>query len=321
MEFKPLEQSRIADMADLWNQEWAGTFPMRERLLLQNVFEDRNLLNSGSWMAIDPATNRLLGFVTAKVWQDHESGMAFDDDAGWIQALVVDREARGRGIGGELLARAESALREKKVGRIVLGNDFYRRFFPGVPTENPDAKRWFERRGYTAFERSHDLLNEYEEAGSIERPEADGATFRLARPEDRDNLLAFMKRCFPGRWEYQTRYYWERGGTGREFVVLEKDGGEIIGFCRLNDDQSPILAQNIYWAPLFADKMGGIGPLGIDERFRGYRYGLSIVQAAIAELRERGVRSIVIDATPYVDFYGKLGYRPWRAYWPMHRIL
>ncbi|MDG0808650.1 GNAT family N-acetyltransferase [Cohnella rhizosphaerae] len=67
--------------------------------------------------------------------------------------------------------------------------------------------------------------------------------------------------------------------------------------------------------------MGGIGPLGIDEACRGHRYGISIVQAAIHFLTARGVRRIVIDTTPYVDFYGKLGYEVWKTYAKYDKML
>ena len=53
-------------------------------------------------------------------------------------------------------------------------------------------------------------------------PTAPDAVFRVATSDDREELLAFMTRCFPGTWDYQHRDYWERGGTGREFVLLEK---------------------------------------------------------------------------------------------------
>ncbi len=32
-----LAEERIADMTALWNKEWAGSLPMRERLLRQNM--------------------------------------------------------------------------------------------------------------------------------------------------------------------------------------------------------------------------------------------------------------------------------------------
>jgi GNAT superfamily N-acetyltransferase len=272
-------------------------------------------------MVVEEGTDRLLGFIVAKVWQDQESDVTFGSDTGWIHALIVDPDWRGRGIGGLLLGKAEEALRRAGVNRIVLGNDFHWRMFPGVPADRPSSRSWFEKRGYECLDSTYDLINEYELQDVVEHPQADGVTFRLARPADKESLLAFMKRCFPGRWEYQTKQYWERGGTGREFVVLEKDGGELIGFCRINDSHSPLLAQNNYWSPLFEEELGGAGPLGIDERFRGNRYGLSVVQAGVAFLRERGIRNIVIDTTPYVDFYAKLGYRTWKSYWRLQKQL
>jgi len=94
---------------------------------------------------------------------------------------------------------------------------------------------------------------------------------------------------------------------------LKKDD-EIVGFCRINDQDSPFIAQNTYWAPLYNNELAGLGPLGIDAKERGNGYGLAIVEAAIAFLRKRGHRRIVIDWTDLVDFYAKLGYQKWKTY-------
>src|SRR5699024_8165519 len=101
--------------------------------------------------------------------------------------------------------------------------------------------------------------------------------------------------------------------TGREFVVLRKNN-RIIGFCRINDEHSPMIAQNVYWAPLITGELGGVGPLGIDENERGQGYGLAIVEAGLAFLRQRGICHIVIDWTDLVNFYKKLGFCPWKGY-------
>ncbi|WP_246067130.1 GNAT family N-acetyltransferase [Paenibacillus koleovorans] len=334
---KPMTPEHTAAIVDIWNKEWIDHYPMRERLIRQNIMEDRNTCWSGSMVAWDEAEGRVVGFVAAKFWQDPEAGVDLSSDQGWIHALVVDPACRGCGIGTLLLREAESALRVCGVKQVRIGNDFHWRVVPGIPgkggealAEGPEARRWFLTRGYADVDIVYDLLNEYSASDRVELPVSAGVTFRLAKPEDREALNAFMERCFPGRWEYQTKQYWQRGGTGREFVVLVKDTetemetgdrGEIIGFCRLNDAQSPFLAQNVYWSPLFEQELGGVGPLGIDEQFRGYRYGLSIVQAAIHFLRERGIRHIAIDTTPYVDFYGKLGYRTWKTYWRVNKQL
>ncbi len=313
MRIVPLSENRIIDLCVLWNQELAAIFPMRERILKQNIFQDRNVLPEGSWMALDEESNDIVGFIVAKVWQDSVEGLDFGNRSGWIHCLLINSNYRGRGIGGELLKRAENAMRLRGVQVISIGGDFHWRVFPGIPDNLKDVQRFFSKKGYSTKETVHDLLNRYDPGASAQLPQFDKVTFRLARQDDREKLVAFITRCFSRRWDYQTRQYWERGGTGREFVVLEKEG-DVIGFCRINDSHSPILAQNVYWEPLFASELGGIGPLGIDKQFRGLNYGLAIVQAGIHFLLERGILQIVIDTTPYVDFYGKLGYTVWKTY-------
>ncbi|MGO4269216.1 GNAT family N-acetyltransferase [Paenibacillus sp. TAF58] len=313
MKYERFDIRHLEDILLLWNKELSDTFPMRLQLLRQNIVEDRHWLREGSWVAKEEETGQIVGFVIAKIALDGAEQFGIPRDVGWIHSLLVSDPARGCGVGSALLARAEEALRQEGARRIVLGNDLHRRLFPGIPDILEGMKRWFEKRNYVNREQVYDLLNVYREDQEVALPTAPDAVFRVATSDDREELLAFMTRCFPGTWDYQHRDYWERGGTGREYVILEREGA-IIGFCRMNDAQSPLLAQNIYWSPLFREELGGIGPLGIDESFRGYKYGISIVQAAVHYLRQRGIRNIIIDTTPYVDFYGKLNYKTWKSY-------
>jgi GNAT superfamily N-acetyltransferase len=313
MKYVPLSENHLHELCALWNREWKDSFPINERLLRQNSFQDKNLFIAGSWMAFDEKTNTLVGYIISKTWRDQVRDIQFDKDCGWIQVLVVEEAYRKSGIGFTLLRKAELAFQESGIQKVTLGNDFHYRFFPGVPHSLLDINPWFERQGYTEVEVVHDLWNTYESDPGVGLPEFEGVTFRLLEMHEGEQLIAFMKRCFPGRWEYQTIQYFLKGGTGREFVILVKEE-QIIGFCRINDASSTILAQNIYWSALFEDELGGAGPLGIDENYRGKNYGLAIVQAGIYFLLQRGIRNIVIDSTPYVDFYGKLGYKVWRNY-------
>ncbi|MFE5323174.1 GNAT family N-acetyltransferase [Paenibacillus sp. NPDC056579] len=312
MRYEPLTAAHISGLQRLWNTEWGHSFPMRERLLVQNVLEDRNVVGAGTRVAIDEATGELAGYVVAKRWQDSIGGLDYGSELGWIHALLVAPAYRGQGIGSKLLSEAESVLRDRGAKQIQIGSDFHMRVFPGVPMPCDDVSAWLEKRGYVNQRLVFDLFREYEDADAEPLPERESVLFRPLKADEADSFNAFMRRCFPG-WVYQTLHYWQRGGDGREFVVCEKDG-EIIGFCRINDSHSPILAQNIYWSPLFEQELGGIGPLGIDERYRGHGYGLDIVKAGVHHLHRRGIRNIVIDMTPFVDFYGKLGFQTWRSY-------
>ena len=180
-------------------------------------------------------------------------------------------------------------------------------------SNSKDVAIWFESRGYEAFGEEYDLINHYGNDESKSLPTADNAAFSILDLKDKEDFLGFLNRCFPGRWEYEAMHYFQKGGTGREFVVLKKND-KIIGFSRINDSQSPFIAQNVYWAPLFDQELGGIGPLGIDANERKQGYGIAVVEAAIAYLRNRDIDKIVIDWTGLVDFYKKMGYDVWKGY-------
>ncbi|WP_312110249.1 GNAT family N-acetyltransferase [Brevibacillus reuszeri] len=312
MRYLPWDASYLEALCELWNRELGARFPMRPELFRQNSFADENVLDTGSWIACDPDTLRPVGFVVAKCWQERLE-LQLGNGAGWIQVLLVANEYRGRGIGSELLARAEEALRRQGVQSILLGRDPYH-YFPGIPEESQEVKAWFAQRGYVELEPlENDLLCHYPDSAKAELPYVSDGCFRQLTVADKEAFLAFLHRCFPGRWEYEAIHYFRRGGEGREFVVLEKRG-EIIGFCRMNDSRSPFIAQNVYWAPLFHDELGGIGPLGVDSAHRGQGFGLAMVEAGITILRKRGIKQIVIDWTTLVDFYAKLGYHSWKQY-------
>ncbi len=306
------DDRRAKQLVDLWNDEIGGNFPMRMSLFLQNTVDDHNLYLPGSWIAIDEHTDQVVGFVSAKIWQEERGNMDLGHNLGWIQSLLVRSAFRKRGIGSHLLQTAESALLQGGATQILLGRDPWH-YFPGVPSSDDDVKKWFEIRGFVQSGVDHDLYRLNDGEYDCDLPLIDGVQFRLLESYEQEKLLSLLHRCFPGRWEYEAIHYFERGGTGREFVILEKEG-EMIGFCRINDASSPFIAQNTYWAPLFEDELGGIGPLGIDREHRKNGYGLAIVQAGTYFLQERGIKRIVIDWTGLVEFYNKLGFNVWKSY-------
>ncbi|WNR45725.1 GNAT family N-acetyltransferase [Paenibacillus roseipurpureus] len=312
MNYVPLTEDRLTELCVLWNRELGEQFPMQEQLFRQNSFDDVNVLQGGSWIAVDEGSGKAVGFIVAKQWQEQRE-LVLGAGAGWIQVLLVDRDFRRLGIGSELLKRAETALLERGVHKILLGRDPWH-YFPGIPKEYPEVRAWFDAKGYKDDNRvENDLLAMYDEHTANELPRQEGVSYRLLESHEKDDLLAFFRRCFPGRWEYEAIRYFELGGTGREFVVVETDG-HIVGFCRINDSSSPIIAQNVYWSPLFEDELGGIGPLGVDSAYQGRGFGLAVVQAGVHFLRERKIQKIVIDWTTLVAFYEKLNYHVWKSY-------
>ena len=310
MRYIPLTKDRLKQLTKLWNKHLGNEFPMTDKLFEQNSFQDKNVCYKSSLIAVD-GRDRVIGYIIAKRWQE-DCDVVISETIGWIQVLLVDQDACGEGIGSKLLAHAESKLIALGAKQILLGRDLYH-YFPGIPTEYKETARWFEAKGYINNGREYDLLREYTGDEGKTLPEMDNVEFTLLDQKEKEAFLAFLYRCFPGRWEYEALEYFRKGGTGREFVVLRKNN-RIIGFCRINDEHSPMIAQNVYWAPLITGELGGVGPLGIDENERGQGYGLAIVEAGLAFLRQRGICHIVIDWTDLVNFYKKLGFCPWKGY-------
>lgn len=309
------KEDRLDELVKLWDIELGNEFPMRRELFLQNSFQDKNVCFEASRIVVNKQ-DKVIGFIIGKRWKE-ELSVQMKEKTGWIQALVVHHDYRNQGIGSTLLRHAEEALQSSGVQEILLGKDPWH-YFPGVPLQNKES--WFEERGYQAFGKEYDMLCKYEEEDIKVLPILDNVEFSLLNLEDKEYFLAFLHRCFPGRWEYEALHYFQRGGTGREFVVLKKEN-KIIGFSRINDAHSPMIAQNVYWAPLFNQELGGIGPLGVDSTERGNGYGIAIVEAAIVFLRNRDIKNIVIDWTGLVDFYRKLDYEIWKGYTSYRKLL
>ncbi|WP_152657905.1 GNAT family N-acetyltransferase [Oceanobacillus sp. CFH 90083] len=307
---EPWSARRIEAVVQLWNGEIGTDFPMRKELFKQNSFEDENICKQASAIAVDDEGN-VAGFVVAKIYQEKHK-VDISRTTGWIQVLLVGESQRNQGIGSTLLANAEKYLKKAGAKLILLGRDPWH-YFPGIPVELKETKAWFERKGYENTGTEHDMIRKYSVHDEIKIPNMNGVECCVLDLADKELFLDFLHRCFPGRWEYEAIHYFRKGGTGREFAIMKKEK-KIIGFCRMNDEQSVLIAQNVYWAPLFKEKLGGIGPLGVDKRERGQGYGLAIVEAGINFLRERGHSRIVIDWTGLISFYNKLGYTVWKSY-------
>jgi GNAT superfamily N-acetyltransferase len=306
--FYKIPQSGIREMVQLWNEEMGQEFPMRDSLFQQNSLRDINILHDGSFVALDHNC-ALSGFVICKYFVE-QGRVQLTGDTGWIQVLLVKKSMRRQGIGTALLERAEQALKKKGARRIVLGKDVWH-YFPGIPDQYGPVKQWFTAKGYICDGLEYDLLIERPDS---QIPEMKGILFSLAeKNNEQAALLRFLHDYFPGRWEYEAIKYFERGGSGREFIILKKEK-QIIAFCRMNDPASEQIAPNIYWSPLFNDQLGGIGPLGVRASDRGKGYGLAIVKTAVALLAERGLKYIVIDWTQLVNFYEQTGTSPWKIY-------
>jgi GNAT superfamily N-acetyltransferase len=279
-------------IVELWNETLAKRFPMTTTLWMQNTINDVNVMNEASIAFME--NGELIGFVVAKRYQEHlQASMA--SHIGWIQCLLVKETARNRGIGTRMIQHVEKEFAQVGITEIRIGRDPWH-YFPGVPKEDTHIIEWFEKNGYVSETVETDLMKSFQKSTPPYELTNSDEHYRVLTQRDLPELLQFLKDTFPGRWHYEAIHYNMLHGSGREFIGFFIQN-ELKGFCRINDEQSPVIAQNVYWSQLFDGTLGGIGPLGIERSIRGHQFGLDLVKVAVNELMNRQVDHIIIDWT------------------------
>lgn len=305
MNFKRLFEIRNPRiLCDLWNNEYGKTFPITEELLNRNL---SNAYDNASYVALD--NEKVIGFIIGKIW---ESKFYIDsyNDTGWISLIYVHPEYRNKGIGTKLLDIVEKEFEKLNKKTIHIGKD-YNDFFPGLPKDLGESLGWFEKRGYIRPYDTNDLINSNKDKIKLIN---NTFVFKNADLSDKDRILNFMRKNWPGRWTKETIDYFENGGTGREYLIC-LDGEQVIAFVKVGyPNTSELLISNSQTWRAHFKALGGIGPLGVDKEYRGRHLGYDIVASAKNFLIDAEASDIIIDWTGLIDFYKKFGFEIWKSY-------
>jgi GNAT superfamily N-acetyltransferase len=198
-------------------------------------------------------------------------------------------------------------------------------FFPGIPLEL--ARTFFEKRSYSFNpDPVHDLARSLADWQVPPTPTAvqNGEYFYTQGHEgEQAAILGFLRQPSTGfspRWPFLLERWFGQGYAPANVTLLKRASGEIAGFC-----QTWSFAKGwfegcprtlLYWAraELPAETHASLGPLGVDSSVRGGGLGLGLVAAATNFVWQQGATFATIDWTDLTEFYGKLGYLPWRSY-------
>jgi GNAT superfamily N-acetyltransferase len=332
IDLRPIDPvARAAAIVKLWNRRAGASFPLDERLLLQQLRMERGpSLCIGAFEAGRRGAEEPLAGV-ALVKGPRPAQAANSAREGFLSFIVVDEAASRRGVGTALLGAAEGWLAGQAATSLRFGRDRYH-FFPGLPIDGSPASealgaflaaRGFETEGSAD---DHDLvadLSELDLPGLARRsPLAPGFRFQLYESGLREATEAFLLREFPGRWRDEFLEGLEAGmREGDLALLIEEETGEVAGFSRVYDGESPLLGGSMYWRGLMGSSPGGLGPIGVASSLRGRGLGLALLRLCVEELAQRDVRLMAIDWTTLDGFYGKLGFRPWKTYRPCRKRL
>jgi predicted N-acetyltransferase YhbS len=254
----------------------------------------------------------LAGFVLAKRFRGSDSDCDRYHEVGYVSLLAVAPAFQRRGIGRVLLGEAEGLLRGDGARRVVLGGSFHH-FMPGVP-DWPAALAFFRSRGYEASKDVYDVRRVLAPADPLPGGQdalegTPAARFRPFRPGEAAQLLVFLARAFPGRWRRDVAQFLSSGGEIGDVMGLFIDG-QPQGFAWLHPPGS---LGALRWAG-FEPAIAALGPIGVSAQWQGRGLGLALLGEGLRALVGRGARDVVIDWTDLLDFYGKLGFRPWLRY-------
>ncbi len=313
----PFEASMMPSVIALWNICIGSHYPLTERLLVQNVLDDPFAQREGNLVAVEDA--QIVGWVLARCLDAVPPELAGFRGRGSIGALCVHPQHRRRGIGSMLYERAETFTRRRGALRLTVVH-YPHHLLPGIPSEAADVKVFFDQRGFQEWSEAYDLRRQLADPAlefELERgmqPQTLRSVFRPAERGEEQAIVDFVGREFPGGWHYDTKWFFGKGGSPTDIILVLEDG-TIIGFCHTFTPRSVQLRGSTHWSALLGERWGGLGPIGIAATHRHRGLGLALLCASISQLKKRGVDDMVIDWTGLPGFYGRLGFRIWKRYW------
>ncbi len=297
----------IKQLYQLWNREYEKIYPISPELFNRNL---ENAYLDSCFYATDK--DEIVGFIIGKIYQDKYTIESYTDSA-WISLIYVRPDYRKQGIGSLLLLKAEEVF--KKLGKTVcnLGRDCHN-YFPGLPCDFANFVSWFEKRGFVFNRQTYDLIRETKNYRKL-KIENDDFTFRIGNITDKEKIINFISRVWPGRWTQEALEYFNAGGTGKEYMLVLNKNQEVIGFAKVCGPKTETshMSFSLTWRARFSN-LGGIGPLGIDPNYRKKHLGYDIVSSAVNHLIDEGAEQIIVDWTGLLEFYRHMGFEVWKSY-------
>jgi len=304
--YRPAEHA--AAVLTLWDAALGEKYPITEPLFWSHTIGHEGYEPGDGFVAM--ADGGVVGF--ALVQTDRTSTGAAE--RGGPAVVMVHPSYRRRGIGSALLRAATERARGTGCKQLLAGGASLWRFWPGIPTDLAGAAECFQHNGYTLGQTCADLLGDVSRFEVPQRVQAALARAGVQiRPADVDTVaqvLAFERRHFRG-WEPACR---QLAVGDIDHLLAAWLDGEVIGVEALYSPRSRYRGPNVLWERLLGNNVGGMGCVGVAEAHRGKGVGMGLIAVGAAVLRDRGVGPCIVDWTSLYDFYGKVGFRPWRHY-------
>lgn len=236
---------------------------------------------------------------------------------GHLAALLVAPHRQRQGLGRLLHTTVLQHLKTAGVSAVQLGSNTPR-FWCGAPENLPDALSFFRAQGWDLSNPVYDLvqnLNQYHTPAKIyRRMTKEQITISVVTSANVTDALVFEAHEFPN-WLPAFEHYANLGDY-RDILVARNHEQQVVGTLLMTSPSSHPARTDLIWQALLGKNAGAIGSVGIAQSQRGHGIGIALVARASDLLKGRGVGNCYIDWVELTDFYAKLGYAAWRAYYP-----
>lgn len=211
-----------------------------------------------------------------------------EGSAGHVKLLAVRATERRRGHGSRLLAELEGALREQNAQRILLDGAAPVYLQPGVPTTSRRALSFFRRHGYVEVGQRRSLAAvldrlDLDTRRDEERLGERGFEVRRARTDERESLVAAVRRSFSPAWAEEVDHSLD---FPRASLHVALRGGSLSAFA-----VAGLWARNAF------------GPMGTLEACRGQGVGTTLLRRCLRDLSQAGEKEAVISWIGPETFY------------------
>ncbi len=303
-----INETELLNCLKLWNDEMGLIYPITEKAFYQNVID-----YSEKDGLVAYCDNKVIGFIILKQFSDDKL-VDYTNNL-FISLFYVSKKYRRQGVGSTLFDFANNICGEKN---LIIGKDIYN-FFPGVPTDFDNLTDvWLEKRGFTGYRYTHDLIARHPKSYEIKNKEV---VYKYCEDEEKDKLLEFIKKNNWKRWALEAEeYFLNKKENDEKAYIIGLLNGEIISFVRVNTSEMNMVAYNVMWQNRF-EKLGGIGPLGVDKEQRKSGLGKDVISIAINNLLEKGCKELMIDWTGLMELYSKFNFEVWKSYKYMQKNL
>lgn len=218
-------------------------------------------LSTDSWLFDEDGSLLAAGWVE----KHHDTGVAIG---------IVHRDHRGRGLGSQVVERAEERLRALGVGRVH------------AVTLAPDvaAEPLLTGRGYREVRRFWDMTIELGEDPPLEPRLPEGLRIAPFSSEFAHDFHGALEEAFSEHWEFQPSPFdewWER-------QIARPDHDPSLWFLVRTDDEVAAATRND------PERSGGgwIGAIGVRRAWRGQGLAKALLLHSFREFHRRGQRRV-----------------------------